>query len=256
MDISLLAIIFLFVASAFAGFVDAVAGGGGLISLPSLLVALPNAATPDVLGTNKLPSFLGTSTAAYSYVKRLRPDWRLTFAMAIPAFIGSMLGALAASNFPKDAARPIVLALLVLVAIYTWRKKELGLNENFRFARKHNILIAVVAGTVIGFYDGIFGPGTGSFLMVILVGVVGFAFLQASATAKIVNWGTNLGALLIFGFNGHIMWLLGLTMAVGNIAGAVTGARWAIKGGSALIRKVFLVVTALLILRIAIDTFF
>lgn len=109
---------------------------------------------------------------------------------------------------------------------------------------------------MIGFYDGIFGPGTGSFLMVILVGAVGFAFLQASATAKIVNWGTNLGALLIFGFNGHIMWLLGLTMAVGNIAGAVTGARWAIKGGSALIRKVFLVVTALLILRIAIDTFF
>lgn len=256
MEISLLAILFLFIASGFAGFVDAVAGGGGLISLPSLLVALPNAATADVLGTNKLPSFLGTSTAAYSYVKRLRPDWRLTFAMAIPAFIGSMLGAMAASNFPKDAARPIVLLLLIIVAIYTLRKKELGLNENFRFARKHNISISIIAGTVIGFYDGIFGPGTGSFLMVILVAIIGFAFLQASATAKIVNWSTNLGALLIFGFNGHIMWLLGFTMAFGNITGAITGARFAIRGGSALVRNVFLIVTALLIIRIAIDTFF
>jgi hypothetical protein len=115
--------------------------------------------------------------------------------------------------------------------------------------------MGAIAGLVIGFYDGIFGPGTGSFLMLILVAIMGFAFLQASVTAKIVNLSTNLGAIVVFGINSQIMWILGLTMAIGNITGGFLGARWALKGGSALIRKVFLVVTTLLILRLAYDTF-
>lgn len=137
--------------------------------------------------------------------------------MALPAFIGSGLGASAATRIPKDAFKPIILFLLIAVAIYTWRKKELGLVENFRFARKHQVSMGALAGLVIGFYDGIFGPGTGSFLMLILVALLGFAFLQASVTAKIVNLATNLGAIVVFGFNGKIMWILGLTMAIGNI---------------------------------------
>lgn len=255
MEISLEVILFLVLASGFAGFVDSVAGGGGLIQLPSLLISMPNTAPSLLLGTNKLPSFLGTLGATASYLRKIKPDFKLAFAMAVPAFVGSGLGASVATRIPKDAFRPIILFLLVIVAIYTWRKKELGLVENFKFARHHQVVMGVLAGLVIGFYDGIFGPGTGSFLMLILVAVMGFAFLQASVTAKIVNLSTNLGAILVFGLNTQIMWLLGLTMAIGNVSGGFLGARWAMKGGSILIRKMFLFVTTVLILRLAYDTF-
>jgi uncharacterized membrane protein YfcA len=254
-EISVEVILFLVLASGFAGFVDSVAGGGGLIQLPSLLISMPNTAPSLLLGTNKLPSFLGTLGATASYLRKIKPDFKLAFAMAVPAFIGSGLGASVATRIPKDAFRPIILFLLVVVAIYTWRKKELGLVENFKFARHHQVGMGVVAGLVIGFYDGIFGPGTGSFLMLILVAILGFAFLQASVTAKIVNLSTNLGAILVFGLNSQIMWLLGLTMAIGNVTGGFLGARWAMKGGSILIRKMFLFVTTVLILRLAFDTF-
>lgn len=256
MEISVEVVLFLILASGFAGFVDSIAGGGGLIQLPSLLISMPNTAPSILLGTNKLPSFLGTLGATASYLRKVKPDFKLAFAMAIPAFIGSGLGASVATRIPKEAFRPIILVLLIVVAIYTWRKKELGLAENFRFARHHQVGMGVSAGLVIGFYDGIFGPGTGSFLMLILVALLGFAFLQASVTAKIVNLATNLGAIMVFGFNSQIMWMLGLTMAIGNITGGFLGARWAVKGGSGLIRKVFLVVTTILILRLGYDTFF
>ncbi len=255
MEISLEVIIFLILASGFAGFVDSIAGGGGLIQLPSLLISMPNTAPSLLLGTNKLPSFLGTLGATASYLRKVKPDFKLAFVMAVPAFIGSGLGASVATKIPKEAFKPIILFMLIVVALYTWRKKELGLVENFRFARRHQVGMGALAGLVIGFYDGIFGPGTGSFLMLILVALLGFAFLQASVTAKIVNLATNLGAILVFGLNGKILWVLGLTMAIGNVMGGFLGARWALKGGSALIRKVFLVVTTLLILRLAYDTF-
>ncbi|NDF44052.1 MAG: sulfite exporter TauE/SafE family protein, partial [Actinobacteria bacterium] len=250
---SLEVIIFLVLASGFAGFVDSIAGGGGLIQLPSLLISMPNTAPSLLLGTNKLPSFLGTLGATASYLRKVKPDFKLAFVMAVPAFIGSGLGASVATKIPKEAFKPIILFMLIVVALYTWRKKELGLVENFRFARRHQVGMGALAGLVIGFYDGIFGPGTGSFLMLILVALLGFAFLQASVTAKIVNLATNLGAILVFGLNGKILWVLGLTMAIGNVIGGFLGARWALKGGSALIRKVFLVVTTLLILRLAYD---
>jgi uncharacterized membrane protein YfcA len=255
-EISIEVLLFLIFASAFAGFVDSVAGGGGLVQLPSLLISMPNTAPSVLLGTNKLPSFLGTLGATASYLRRVKPDFKLAFAMAVPAFIGSGLGASVATRIPKDAFRPIILVLLIIVALYTWRKKELGLAENFRFARHHQVGMGITAGLIIGFYDGIFGPGTGSFLMLILVALLGFAFLQASVTAKIVNLSTNLGAILVFGFNAQIMWLLGLTMAIGNVTGGFLGARWAMKGGSILIRKMFLFVTTVLILRLVYDTFF
>ncbi|MEN9305516.1 MAG: hypothetical protein RLY76_784 [Actinomycetota bacterium] len=255
MEVSLEVIIFLVLASGFAGFVDSIAGGGGLIQLPSLLISMPNTAPSILLGTNKLPSFLGTLGATASYLRKVKPDFKLAFAMALPAFVGSGLGASVATRIPKEAFRPIILVLLIIVALYTWRKKELGLSENFRFARHHQIGMGALVGLVIGFYDGIFGPGTGSFLMLILVALLGFAFLQASVTAKIVNLSTNLGAITVFGINSQIMWMLGLTMAIGNITGGFLGARWAVKGGSELIRKVFLFVTSLLILRLGFDTF-
>ena len=246
--------IFLIIAAGFAGFVDAMAGGGGLIQLPALLIGLSDKPIPLILGTNKVISIFGTTSAATNYFRSVKPDLKLTSYMAVPALIGSAAGARLASSFPSSVFRPLIIFLLISVAIYTWRKPQLGMNENLKFTSRTRHQIVIALGITIGFYDGIFGPGTGSFLMLTLI-YLGFAFLSASAIAKVVNVSTNLGAIMVFGFNGQIMWVLGLTMAIGNLAGGFLGARWALKGGSTLIRKVFLGVTTILILRLAYDTF-
>lgn len=237
-----------------AGFVDAIAGGGGLIQLPALLIGLPQSATVQVLGTNKLSSIFGTSAAAIMYRRRVKPDLLFTFAMAFPAFVGSMSGALLAAHLPTHALRPLVFILLIAVGIYTWRRPTLGHVELLRHTPGRRNIIAVIAGLGIGFYDGIFGPGTGTFLMVVLVALLGFAFLTASSIAKVVNVATNFGAILIFGIHGVILWHVGLVLGAANIAGGLLGARLAIRGGSAFVRQIFLVVTAVLILKVGVDT--
>ena len=248
-------LIFLALASGFAGFVDAMAGGGGLIQLPALLIGLPNKELPLILGTNKVPSIFGTTAAARNYFKNIKPDIPLTISMMGPAFIGSITGAAFAATIPKDFFKPFIVFLLITVAIYTWRKPALGMNENLKFTHKKRLLFVALIGLLIGFYDGIFGPGTGTFLVFFLVSGIGYAFLKASATAKLVNIATNAGAILSFQLTGHIWWQLGLMLAFANVAGAVIGSRLAIKGGSPLVRKVFLAVIFLLIARVAWDTF-
>jgi len=247
--------IFLAIASGFAGFVDAMAGGGGLIQLPALIVGLPNKELPLILGTNKVPSIFGTTAAARNYFKNIKPDIPLTLSMMGPAFIGSMGGASLAAAVPKDFFKPFIVFLLVTVAIYTWVKPELGMNENLKYTHKKRLVIVALIGLLIGFYDGIFGPGTGTFLVFFLVSGIGYAFLKASGTAKLVNISTNAGAILSFQLTGHIWWQLGLLLAFANVTGAIIGSRLAIKGGSPLVRKVFLAVTFLLIARVAWDTF-
>ena len=247
--------IFLAIASGFAGFVDAMAGGGGLIQLPSLIIGLPNKELPLILGTNKVPSIFGTAAAARNYFKNIKPDIPLTLTMMLPAFIGSISGAAMAAFVPVSFFRPFIVLLLILVAIYTWKKPELGMAENLKFTHSKRLVIVALIGFLIGFYDGIFGPGTGTFLVFFLVSVIGYAFLKASGTAKLVNIATNAGAILSFQLTGNIWWQLGLLLAVANVTGAIIGSRMAIKGGSALVRKVFLAVIFLLIARVAWDTF-
>jgi len=248
-------LIFLGIAASSAGFVDAIAGGGGLIQLPALLVAAPKLSIAEILGTNKLSSIFGTTSAAFAYSKKARPDLATALPMALSAFVGAAAGASVATRIPTAYFKPVILVLLVIVGLYTWRRPSLGELEALRFSGHRNTALASVVGLVIGFYDGIFGPGTGSFLIFVLVGLLGYAFLKASATAKIVNVGTNAAALLVFGIHGAILVWLGLFMAICNVAGSVVGARLAIKGGSALIRKVFLGVLTLLVLKLAWDTF-
>jgi uncharacterized membrane protein YfcA len=252
-DITQVTVFFLILAAFSAGLVDAIAGGGGLIQLPALLIGLPQASTVEVLGTNKVASVFGTTASALTYRRRVKTDAIFLVTMALPAFFGSVLGALSASLIPTQSMRPIVFVLLVSVAIYTWRKPDLGSIEALRYQKNKRFLISAIAGLVIGFYDGIFGPGTGSFLMLILI-YLGFAFLSASAIAKVVNVSTNLGAILVFGLHGAILWQVGLVLAMANIVGGLLGARLAIRGGSTLIRKVFLFVTVALIIRVGIDT--
>jgi uncharacterized membrane protein YfcA len=254
-DLTIATALFLLAASFFAGFIDSIAGGGGLIQLPALLIGLPKSETAEVLGTNKLSSIFGTSTAAALYRKQIKPDPKVLLAMGLPALLGSAGGAMLASKIPTSSMRPMVLVLLIVVAVYTWFKPDLGKFENLRHLPKRRVQIAALAGVIIGFYDGIFGPGTGSFLMLILVASLGYAFITASAIAKVVNVATNVGAILVFGINGHVIWQIGIIMGVANISGAVIGARLAIKGGSTLVRKVFLIVTVALIVKVGIATF-
>ena len=254
-DLTIATALFLLAASFFAGFIDSIAGGGGLIQLPALLIGLPKSETAEVLGTNKLSSIFGTSTAAALYRKQIKPDPKVLLAMGLPALLGSAGGAMLASKIPTSSMRPMVLVLLIVVAVYTWFKPDLGKFENLRHLPKRRVQIAALAGVIIGFYDGIFGPGTGSFLMLILVASLGYAFITASAIAKVVNVATNVGAILVFGINGAVIWQIGIIMGVANISGAVIGARLAIKGGSTLVRKVFLLVTVALIVKVGIATF-
>jgi uncharacterized membrane protein YfcA len=236
-----------------AGWVDAVAGGGGLVQLPALLVLLPGAAPAQILATNKLSSVFGTATAAAVYARRVRPDLRTALPMAATALGGSAGGAACASLLPEAVFRPLVLALVVIVGTYTLRRPALGGVQRLRFAGTRHLAAALGAAAGIGFYDGIFGPGTGSFLVFALVVLMGYSFVQASAKARIVNLATNLGALAVFIPQGAPMYGLGLSMAACNVLGGRLGAVAAISRGSRFVRVVFLLVVGVLTLRLAVD---
>lgn len=236
-----------------AGGLDAVVGGGGLVQLPALLVVLPQAPVVALLGTNKLASVVGTASAAVAYSRRVAVDRRTAAWMAGAAFLGSAAGALVATQVGSDLLKPVVLVALVAVLAYTLRRPSLGEVELLRLRARAQRGVAVGGGTLIGFYDGFLGPGTGSFLVFLLVGAVGLSFLHASATAKVVNTGTNLAALALFAYGGHVLWALGAAMAMANLAGSQVGARLAIRRGSAWVRRVFVVVVSALVLRLAYD---
>lgn len=249
-------IILLCVAAAAAGWVDAVTGGGGLLQLPAILVGVPQATAVQALGTNKVSGVFGTGAAAITYARKIRPDVRTAVPMALTAFVGALAGASTARLLPAEVFRPIVVILLVVVWFWTLLRPAMGAVDQIRWqgTRRH-YAIAVAAGGVIGFYDGILGPGTGSFLLIVLVAVLGYSFLSASVTAKIVNLGTNIAAIAVFGLTGSILWTLGLLMALCNVTGAIVGARTAISRGSGFVRVVFLIVVAILIVRLAWDVF-
>lgn len=246
-------VVLLCLAAGFAGWFDAVVGGGGLVQLPALLVLLPGASPAQVLATNKLSSVFGTSAAAATYYRRVRPDLRTALPMAAVALVGAALGAALASVVPSEVFRPVVLVLLVAVAAYVAVRPALGAEQSLRWDGRQHHVAAGLGGFGLGFYDGIFGPGTGTFLVFLLVGLLGYSFLQASAKARIVNLATNVGALLVFIPQGAPLWATGLLMGACNVAGGWLGAHTAIRRGSAFVRAVFLVVVAALVLRLAYD---
>ena len=253
MDVELADVLVLCAFALLAGAVDAVVGGGGLVQLPALLVVLPQAPVVALLGTNKLASIVGTSSAAVTYLRRTTVDRRTAAVMAAAAFTGSAGGALVATRVSGDVLEPVVLVALVGVFASTLFRPSLGEVEKLRLSPRVQRAVAITGGAVIGFYDGIAGPGTGSFLVFLLVGAVGLSFLHASATSKVVNTATNLAALLLFAWGGHVLWALGAAMAASNLLGAQIGARLAIRHGSRLVRRVFLVVVSVLIARLGYD---
>ena len=254
LDLPLTTLALLVVAAFVAGWVDAVVGGGGLIQLPALLIGLPAGTPPAaILGTNKLSSMWGTGTSALTYARRVRPDPRTVLPLVAGAALGSAGGAQLAKLLPKDAFTPIVLVALVGVGLYTWRRPELGLVTAMRHSGGAHYGRTAVIGLVIGVYDGFLGPGTGSFFVIALVGVLGYGFLEASAKAKVANVVTNLAALTVFAVHGTILWGLGLSMGAANLLGGYLGARTAIARGNAFVRRVFLVVVAALAVKLAYD---
>lgn len=246
----------LFAGAFIAGLIDAVVGGGGLIQIPLLFSTFPQAASAAIFGTNKLSAIFGTGSAALLYVRRVPIPWKTTLPAAGAAFASSFAGAMAVSTIPPTLLKPLILGLLVVVAGYTWLRKDFGRTDRGLHIRNRHIVGATALGAGIGFYDGFFGPGTGSFLIFLFIRFFGFDFLRASAAAKFVNVMTNFAALLYFGSVGAVMWQLGLGMAIFNVAGALIGGRLALRHGSSLVRALFLVVVSILIIRFAWELLF
>ncbi len=236
-----------------AGFVDAVVGGGGLIQLPALALAFPHAAPVVVLGTNKLAGTCGTTVSSLTYYRRIRPDPRTFVPLMVVAFLGSAAGAVAASYIPRSAFNPLILVALVVVGGYVLLTPDLGRVTELRWSGHRHTVAAVLVGLVIGFYDGALGPGTGSFFVFALVGLLGYSFLEASAKARLANWATNVAALLVFSGQGVVLWKVGLVVGVCNLVGSYVGARTAVARGSRFVRMFFVVVVLAFIVRIGWD---
>ncbi|RKQ33412.1 TSUP family transporter [Kocuria tytonis] len=235
-----------------AGFIDAVVGGGGLLQLPVTLL-IPGLSPMQALATNKMGSVFGTATSAVTFYGRVRPDLRTALPMALVALVAAGAGAAVAAALPAAVFKPIIVVVLVAVLLFTVLRPGMGQLTALRHAGARHYGLAVALGGVIGFYDGIMGPGTGSFLIIGLVSVLGYSFLAASAKAKIVNLATNIGALAVFSAHGSVLWGLGLVLGISNMAGGYIGARTAVARGSAFIRVVFFAVVSVLIVKLGWD---
>ncbi|MCX6311595.1 MAG: TSUP family transporter [Bacteroidetes bacterium] len=247
---------FLLVAAFSAGFIDAIVGGGGLIQLPAFFLAFPSIAPAVILGSNKFASFSGTSVATVGYLRKRPVKWQAVLPAVITALVFSMIGAHLVSLFDKNLLKPFVLVLLILVAIYTFFKKELGLTQKKGVEGIQITIASLLAGALLGLYDGFFGPGTGSFLILIYISVFGFDFLDASVSAKVINCATNAAALCYFIYTGNIRFDLAIPVAICNMIGSFLGVRMALLKGSGFVRVLFLIVVSGMILKFAWDIFY
>ena len=249
-------IIILCIAAFAAGFVDAIVGGGGLIQLPVAFIVLPQYPVYSVVGTLKIPAFTGTFFAAIQYVRRVPVNWKLIAACAGTAFAAALTGSYVLSLVSSSFMKPVILCILILVAIYTFSKKDFGQHTEKEHTAKQWMGYGIAIGLVIGFYDGFIGPGAGSFLVLLFISILGFDFLKASAHAKLVNLSTNLGSILFFVIKGSILYKIAIPMAIANGLGGMAGARLALLKGNKFVRVIFLVVVTGTIIRFAWDIFF
>lgn len=250
----MLTLLALVLAAFLAGLVDAVMGGGGLLQIPALLALMPAAAPAALLGTNKLASSVGTAGAALTYGRSLRPPWRMIAPGLALAFAGSALGASVAVALPVQLLRRLLPFLLTLLLI-AGSHPRFGLEHAPTRGQAASTGIASLGAALIGFYDGLLGPGTGVFLKLLYVRALGFGFLQAAAPAKLTNLASNLAGVLVFAHAGKLLWPLGLAMAAANWAGGQVGARLALRRGNRFLRLAFQLVVAALILRTAFDAY-
>ena len=240
-------------ASLFAGFIDSIVGGGGLILIPAMFAMFPSAPPATLFGTNKGAAVWGTAWATLQFARRVQMVWSALLPAAAAALAGSALGAWTVTMVPPTGLRKALPVILLAVFLYTLVKKDMGRDHVRRFGGHTEALVASAIGLVIGFYDGFFGPGTGSFFVFLFVRVLGYDFLHASASAKLLNTATNLSALALFIAKGHIWWHFALAMAIANVIGSLLGTRLALKHGAGFVRVVFMVVVGALILKTGYD---
>lgn len=238
-----------------AGFVDAIAGGGGLIQTPAALVLMPQFPVSTVIATLKIPAVTGTSFAVWQYVRRVSLNIRLALLMCITAFCAAIGGSQLLLVVSNRFMKPVIFFILIIVAVYTFFKKNFGEHTVKTHTPRRAVLYAFLISLVIGFYDGFIGPGAGSFLILSFIAILGFDFLHASANAKMVNMATNLGSILLFLIKGTIMWRIAIPMAVCNGVGGILGARLAVSKGNKFIRVFFLVVVTATLLRLGWDVY-
>ena len=248
-------LIFVTCASLLAGFVDSIVGGGGLILVPALFAAFPTTHPATLFGINKGASICGTAVATAQYARRVDMRWAALLPAALVGFAGSFAGAWLVTEISPQFLRKVLPVVLLGVLVYTLAKKELGQHHAPRFSGRTETLAACCIGLVLGFYDGFFGPGTGSFFVFLFVRWLGYDFLNASASAKLLNTATNLAALLLFAYKGHVWWHFALTMAIANVLGSLLGTHMALKHGAAFVRVVFIFVVSALIMKTGYDAF-
>ena len=242
-------------ASLLAGFVDLIVGGGGLILVPALFATFPATHPATLFGTNKGASVWGTAFATWQFSRRVEMRWAALLPAAGAGFVAAFAGAWLVTVVSPDYLRKLLPLVLLAVLIYTVLKKELGRTHAPRFSGSREAYVAAGIGAVIGFYDGFFGPGTGSFLVFLFVRLLGYDFLSASASAKLINTATNLAALLLFAAKGHVWWHFVVAMALANVVGSLLGTRLALRHGTGFVRAVFIVVVSALILKTGYDAF-
>lgn len=242
-------------ASLLAGFVDAIVGGGGLILVPALFAIFPTAQPATLFGVNKGASVWGTAVATVQFARRVDMRWAALLPAAAAGFAASLAGAWLVTLISAGFLRKALPLVLVGVLIYTLARKDLGRHHTPRFTGRAETAATCCIGLVLGFYDGFFGPGTGSFLVFLFVRWLGYDFLNAAASAKLLNIATNLAALALFAWKGHVWWHFALTMAVANVVGSLLGTRLALRHGAGFVRSIFIVVVSALILKTAFDAF-
>ncbi|RCG27550.1 sulfite exporter TauE/SafE family protein [Streptomyces diacarni] len=252
-DIPFTTVAMLCVAAALAGWIDAVVGGGGLLQLPALLIALPHLPPAWALGTNKAAAVVGTSAAAVTYARKTPLDLRLAGRLGLVAALASLGGAFFAAGVDSAVLRPLIIVLLLAVAAFVVLRPRFGHAPGGAATRGRVLSAFAVAGVGIGFYDGLLGPGTGTFLVIALVALLNMDMVHASATTKVVNVCTNIGALAMFTWQGTVLWGLACVMALCNMAGAFVGAHMALKRGSGFVRGVLLVTVVALVGKLAHD---
>lgn len=252
-DLSGLDLVFVFAAAFGAGLIDSMVGGGGLIQTPTLFAVFPHTPHPPLLGTGKLAGIGGTFSAILRFSRNVRIPWNFALPAAIAGFVGSLGGTLLTMHIPSAVFRPFVPIMMTAVFIYVLRRHDFGQHHSPAPTDRRAIVLAALGGAVIGFYDGFFGPGTGTFLVFFFVRAFSLDFLHASASAKVVNVAANAASLLLFGFSGNVIWLLGAAMMAFNITGSVIGSHLAVRHGSRFVRKIFLLVVSVLIAKNAWD---
>lgn len=248
-------LVLLALASLLAGLVDAIVGGGGLILLPAMFAIFPTAPAASLFGLNKSAAVWGTSFAALQYSRRVTMNWHTLLPAAMAGLVGSFLGAWVVTLVPTESLRKLLPLVLLAVLGYTLARKDLGRHHVPTLSARAERWAAIAIGLVIGFYDGFFGPGTGSFFIFLFVRWLGYDFLHASAAAKLLNTATNVAALTLFTLKGHVWWHYALALAVANVAGSLLGTRLALRHGAGFVRGVFIVVVSALILKTGYDAF-